>query len=378
MRGFKLKDIISIEYKDWLCELKSQIKRTQIKASISVNSQLIMLYWDLGRQICEKQETAKWGSGFIEQLSRDLKAEFPEMSGFYARNLLYCKQFYKFYTIQLTTKQPIPIVPQVEAQLQLPANKEDGILPQVEAKLDYNKMTLIPWGHHKMILDKCDNIPEAIFYINKTIENNWSRAVLEYQIETDLYKRQGKSTTNFKLTLPEPESDLANEIMKDEYCFDFLHLSDKVKEIDLEKALIQHMTQFLTELGKGFAYMGRQYPIRVGQTDLRIDLLFYHTKLRCYIVIELKVKKFEAGYLGNLLLYINAADKLIKDPRDNPTIGIMLCKDKDDVLVDFALDGINRPIGVGTYKYTELTEEEVKNALPTIEELKEELMRFDI
>jgi len=365
--------MISSDYKEWLSDLKSQIKRTQIKASISVNSQLIMLYWDLGRQITEKQETTKWGSGFIEQLSRDLRVEFPEMGGLSLTNLKYCKQFYTFYLPLFNENQ---ISQQVVGELQHIKYSDVIKSPQVVGELNKTTILLIPWGHHRLILNKCKDIPQALFYISKTIENTWSRSVLEYQIETNLYKRQGKATTNFKLTMPEPESDLANEIMKSEYNFEFLRMTDKVKEADLEKALIQHMAQFLTELGKGFAYMGRQYPIKVGTKDFKIDLLFYHTKLKCYIVIELKVREFDPDFTGKLVFYTTAVDELIKDANDKATIGILLCKDKDDIVVDYSLKNINSPIGVGKMRYIELSDE-IKAVLPSIEELQEEIRNFD-
>ena len=375
--------MISSDYKEWLSELKSQIKRTQIKASISVNSQLIMLYWDLGRQITEKQETAKWGSGFIEQLSRDLRSEFPEMMGFSRDNLFMARRFYLFYQSAITheiekveqlvqqSNNNTQIVEQAVQQLQQYENKADKMSSQIVPIF-----AIVPWGHHVLILKKVKDIPQALFYISKTIENTWSRSVLEYQIETNLYKRQGKATTNFKLTMPEPESDLANEIMKSEYNFEFLQMADKVKEADVEKALIQHMAQFLTELGKGFAYMGRQYPIKVGTKDFKIDLLFYHTKLKCYIVIELKVREFDPDFTGKLVFYTTAVDELIKDANDKATIGILLCKDKDDIVVDYSLKNINSPIGVGKMRYTELSDE-IKAVLPSIEELQEEIRNFD-
>jgi len=366
---------INTEYKEWLQNLKIQIKRTQIKASISVNNQLIMLYWDLGRQIVEKQEKAKWGSGLIDQVSNDLRKDFPDTTGLSKRNLQYCKQFYLFYSIE-SKMDTTSIVPQLEAQLQVIDNNTDIIMPQLVAQFGINRFFMTPWGHHRLIIDKCRTIEQALFYINKTIENSWSRSVLEYQIETNLYKRQGKAKTNFQFTLPEPESDLANEIMKSEYNFEFLQLSDKTKELELEKALIQHIQDFLTEMGKGFAFMGRQYPIKVGSTDFKIDLLFYHTKLKCHIVIELKARKFEPDFIGKLNFYVNAVNKFIKDDRDGATIGILLCTDTDEDIVDIALDGISRPIGVSRILYTELSEE-AKSILPSEKELQEELINFE-
>lgn len=335
------------DYKNWLFELKSTIQQRQIKAALAVNSQLIQLYWDLGRQIVEKQETAKWGSGFIDQLSKDLKEEFPEMGGFSAYNLRVCKNFYSFYSQEfIKAEQPVP--------------KILSILFQA------------PWGHHLLILKKIKNQPEAIFYVKETIENNWSRAVLEMQIETNLYGRQGKAITNFKNTLPEIDSDLANALLKDPYNFDFLNLTKAVKERDLETQLVANITQFLLELGKGFAYLGRQFTIEVGGKEFKTDLLFYHIKLKRYVVIELKVTEFEPEFLGKLNFYLTAIDKLVKADDDKPTIGILLCKSKNSVVVDFTLQDIKKPLGVSEFTYTELPKN-IREALPTVEQLTEQL-----
>jgi len=236
---------------------------------------------------------------------------------------------------------------------------------------------MLPWGHHKLIIDKCASVEQALFYVKKTVENNWSRSVLEYQIETNLYNRQGKSISNFETTLPTPQSDLANELFKDPYHFNFLELSEKVKEIDLEKALVAHISQFLLELGKGFAYMGRQYRFKIGNREYRSDLVFYHTKLKCYIIIELKVTEFEPEFIGKLNYYISAFNKLIKDDNDQQTIGILLCKNKDGYEVEFALKDVNKPISVSSYQYTELMDD-IKEALPSKEELQNELRNFNI
>ena len=374
------------EYRDWLRDLKQHIKTEQIKAAFSVNSQMIMLYWDLGRQITEKQEQAQWGSGFIEQLSKDLREEFPDMTGFSAKNLRTMRVFYKFYlpiwkqsvsklenSILTQSVQQIDnsILAQLVPELQQGEEQNFTIWKQVVSKL-----FLIPWGHHIKIMQKVKDIHQALFYINKTIENNWSRAVLEYQIESDLYNRQGKAITNFSLTLPVPQSDLANEMMKDPYNFGFLRLSEKVKETVLEKALVQHISHFLPELGIGFAYMGRQFSLKVGDDEYRTDLLFYHTRLKCYVVIELKTRKFEPEFVGKLNFYITAVNELVKDANDKPTIGMLLCKNKNNYAVEFSLKDIHNPIGVSTFHYTELTDE-IKAALPSVEALQDELLNFE-
>ena len=368
------------EYRDWLRDLKRQIKTGQIKAALSVNSQMIALYWDLGRQIAEKQEKAKWGSGFIEQLSRDLREEFPEMTGFSLRNLQIIKQWYLFYSQNeiSKTKQVVSQLPETlnsQAISQISKQFGDTAGDQFLAHI-VQKLSLIPWGHHVKIMQKVKDVDQAFFYINKTIENNWSRAVLEYQIESNLYGRHGKAVTNFKLTLPEPQSDLANEIMKDPYNFDFLRLSKKVMETDLERALVQHISQFLPELGIGFAYMGRQFLLKVGKKEYRTDLLFYHTRLKCYVIIELKTKEFEPEFIGKLNFYITAINELVKDNLDKPAIGILLCKNKDNYEVDFSLKDVNNPIGVSTFHYTELAED-IKAALPSAEDWQNELLTFE-
>ena len=406
------------EYRDWLLDLKQQIKTSQIKAALSVNSQMIMLYWDLGRQIVEKQETAKWGSGFIEQLSKDLCEEFPEMTGFSLRNLRFIKQWHLFYSqidlpivkqvvsqLPQTTntqksEQVVPnlknqIVAQVVRQfenstpaiseqlvqkLKQPDNQDNAIVaqlvPQLKVKQLVSQLILIPWGHHIKILQKIKDPRHALFYVNKTIENNWSRAVLEYQIETKLHARQGKAVTNFNLTLPAPQSDLANELMKDPYHFDFIRASEKLKEAELEKALVQHISQFLPELGIGFAYMGRQFALKVGTKEYRTDLLFYHTRLKCHVIIELKTTDFIPEFVGKLNFYITAVNELIKDTRDNPTIGMLLCKNKDNYDVEFSLKDVNNPIGVSTFHYADLADD-MKAALPPADKLQNELITFE-
>ena len=385
-----MNDLIKLsEYCDWLRDLKQQIKTGQIKAALSVNSQMIMLYWDMGRQIAEKQEKAQWGSGFIEQLSKDLREEFPEMKGFSRANLFRMQKFYKFYSpvinqVKNFVAQPVrqsgaiekQIVAQLMRQIQPADYENDTLFPQAGGEWDMNKILLIPWGHNVSIIENVKDLNQALFYIDKTIENNWSRAVLEYQIESNLYGRQGKAVTNFSLTLPAPQSDLANEMMKDPYNFAFIRLSEKVRETDLEKALVQHISQFLPELGIGFAYMGRQFALKVGDDEYRTDLLFYHTRLKCYVIIELKTRKFEPEFVGKLNFYITAVNELVKDSHDKPTIGMLLCKNKNNYAVEFSLKDVNNPIGVSTFHYTELTED-MKAALPSAEKLQNELLNFE-
>ncbi len=325
------------EYIEWLHSLKDKIGKAQIKAAISVNAELIKLYWELGKELSEKQEQQGWGNSIVENLSKDLKNEFPNMKGFSRRNLFYMKSFYAFY------KPDFEKVQQLVAQ--------------------------IPWGHNIKIISKSKNIEEAVFYLKETIENNWSRDVLDMQIESNLYERQGKAITNFTNSLPRPKSDLANQTLKDPYLFDFLTLKKDADEKSIEEQLTKHITHFLLELGKGFAFIGKQYHLEVGEKDYYIDLLFYHTKLRCYIVIELKATGFKPEYAGKLNFYLSAVDEILKTENENPTIGILLCKERDRVEAEYALRGMSKPIGIAEYKLSKAIPKDIKSELPTIEEI---------
>ena len=359
----------SPEYKEWLSNLKSKIRSTQIKTALAVNAGLIGFYWELGKMISEKQTV--WGSKFIEQLSKDLKAEFPGMEGFSRRNLFNTVQFYSFYSI---VQQPVgQIVQQVVAQLPN-GSKTTNEKSQQAVDLNWQQLVAkIPWGHNILIFSKSVDINEAWFYIQKTIEDGWSRAVLTLQIESGLYQRQGKAITNFKKTLPDISSDLAHQLLKDPYQFDFLTLTENYKEHELENALVENITKFLLELGSGFAYVGKQVPMQVGEKEFAIDLLFYHLKLRAYVVIELKTTEFEPEYAGKLSFYLSAANDLLRHPTDNPTIGLLICKNKNNIIVEYALKNINQPIGVSEYELTRQFPEQFRSSLPTIEEIENEL-----
>ena len=315
MKGFTSKE----EYIAWLKNLKEKFLQAQLKASVKVNSTLLEFYWELGADIVAKQKKTTWGSGFLKQLSKDLIAEFPEIKGFSKRNLEQIRRWYLFWS------KKISIAQQAVAQLE----NSKSITKQVAPQLDNSNSTQavrqlfqVPWGHNIVIIEKCKDTKKAFFYVNKTIENGWSRAVLVHQIKSDLYERQGKSINNFTLTLPQIQSDLAKEIIKDPYNFDFLSLGEKYKEQDLEKSLLNHVTDFLLELGSGFALVGRQKALQVGEREFFIDLLFYHTQMYCYVVVELKIVDFEPEFAGKLNFYVKAVDKQIKIERDEPTIGI--------------------------------------------------------
>lgn len=334
----------SSEYIKWIEELKNEIQQAQIKASISVNHLLLDLYWKIGKSISEKIHTQKWGSAVVQNLSRDLRKHFPNQQGFSRSNLFSMRKWYEFYAYS-------------------------GLKPQEIQQL----VGQIPWGHNVLIITKSKDIDEAQFYINKTIENNWSRTVLAHQIDLNFYERAGKAITNFKHTLPKPHSELANDTLKDPYKFDFLTLSEKAIEKDIEEQLVKHITSFLLELGEGFSFVGRQVPLKIEDEDFFIDLLFYHIKLKCYIVVELKSVKFRAEYAGKMNLYLSAVDDLMKTENENPTIGLLLCKSKSEVIAEYALRGTTQPIGVAEYEIVKSIPLNLKPNLPTVEKIEKEL-----
>jgi len=333
------------EYKTFITDIKSKINYTQVKIASTVNSALILFYWELGEMISTKQKETRWGSKFIEQIANDLKKEFPSLKGFSRTNLFYIKKFYEFYSVDLVQHSV-------------------GLIESIIFK--------IPWRHNIEILNKCKNIDEAIYYIKQTIVNNWNSDTLALNIKTDLYKRDSKSINNFKTTLPNPQSDLAIQTIKDPYVFDFLVFDKPFVKRDIENQLVDDITKFLLELGKGFAYVGRQYHLEIANQDYYLDLLFYHIELKCYVVIELKNRKFIPEFAGKLNFYISAVDTLLKKDSDNPTIGMLLCRDKNNIEVEFALRDIGKPIGVSEFELTEILPDNFKNSLPTIEEIEEE------
>lgn len=327
------------DYSEFLQALKERIRTSQIKAALAVNKELVLLYWQIGKDILERQEQEGWGAKVITTLAKDLKAEFPEMKGFSSRNLKYMRSFAAAYP-------------------------DEQIVQQAAAQ--------IPWFHNCILLDKVKDETERLWYIQQTIENGWSRAVLEYQIESKLYQRQGKAITNFEQALPKPQSELAQQLLKSPYNFDFLSLGKEAVERDLENALIAHIRDFLLELGVGFSFVGSQYALEVGGQEFRIDLLFYHLKLRCFVVIDLKMGKFEPAFSGQINFYVNAVDDLLKHPDDQPTIGMVLCKSKENTVVEYSLRGINTPIGVSTHTLEQLPQP-LQDSLPTVEQLQQEL-----
>lgn len=343
-------------YKKWISELKQRYKISQIKAAVKVNSELLHFYWLLGRDIAILYKKALWGSSFYDSLAKDLQDAFPDSKGFSPRNLRYMKKFYCLFSEQ-----------NVSNDNAVSGNRE--ILPQVGAKIFD-----IPWNHIKAIMDKCDEDSNmAMFYIDETIKNNWSRAVLLNFLDTNLYERQGKAISNFEASLPKAGSALAQEITKDPYNFDFLTIREDYDESELKKALINNIQKFLLELGTGFAFVGKEYRLSVGDTEQFTDLLFYNIRIHAYVVIEVKITEFEPSYVGQLGTYCVAVDHILKSEKDEKTIGLLVCKHKDDVVAKYALESSSQPIGVSAYQLSNLLPEDFKSSLPTIEEIEAEL-----
>ncbi len=371
------------EFKQWLIDLKVRIRQSQLRAAVKVNSELLRLYWDLGKDIVIRQMDTVWGSGFYKQVHKELKSEFPDMHGFSKSNLYNMKKFYLFYTQENTDFQQLAgklddtNFQQAVGNLGNTDNKSIANRTLYDEEFKSNILFSIPWGHHIEIFSKCKSIHEALFYVQKTIKNGWSRAMLMNFMDADLYHAQGKSINNFDKLLPDVQSDLAKETLKDPYNFDFLTLTENYKEKELEDALVDNITKFLLELGQGFAFVGRQYPIKVGSKERSIDLLFYHLELRCYVVIELKVKEFEPEHTGKLGYYIVAVDEQLKKDIDNPTIGLLICKTKDNIEAQYSLKSSSQPIGISEYSFSKLLPENFKSSLPSIEEIEKELNHED-
>lgn len=327
-------------YADWLSELKTRIHTAQQRATLAVNRELVLLYWQIGRDILARQAEQGWGSKVIERLAQDLRTAFPDMKGFSRANLMYMRAFAEAWP-------------------------DSEIVQQAVGQL--------PWGHNLVLLTRLKDPQQRLAYAQSAIAHGWSRNVLNIHIETALLERTGKAVTNFELTLPKPQSDLAHESLKDPYRLDFLGLGREAGERDIEKALVNHVTEFLLELGAGFAFVGRQVLLEVGGEEFFIDLLFYHLKLRCYVVIELKGGKFKPEHLGQLGFYMTAIDRQVKNEQDNPTIGLLLCKSKNKIVAEYALGDKNQPMGIAEYKLLESLPPELQTSLPTIEQIEREL-----
>lgn len=328
------------DYAAWLAELKTRIHQAQQRAALAVNRELVLLYWQIGQDILERQSREGWGAKVIERLAQDLRNAFPDSKGFSRANLMYMRAFAEAWP-------DAAIVQQAVGQL--------------------------PWGHNLVLLARLKSPQGRLAYAQRAVQHGWSRAILEMQIETRLLEREGKAITNFAECLPAPGTDLARQSLKDPYLFDFLRLGKEADEREIETALVQHITRFLLELGAGFAFVGRQVHLDVGGDDFFIDLLFYHLKLRCYVVIELKADKFKPEHLGQLGFYLTVVDAQVKSDQDNPTIGLLLCKSKNQVVAEYALREKTQPLGIAEYKLLESLPADLQAGLPSIEQIEREL-----
>ena len=338
----------------WIQDISKRFKRSQIKAATHVNREMLLFYWGIGADIVEKKMTSGYGSNFYNNLSNDLKDILPDVKSFSPRNLRYMADFYEMYK-------------DIENLQQVVAKYESENLQQVVANSDAGMIFRIPWGHHIQILTKCKgNRDKALYFVRQTLKNNWSRAVLMNFLDTELYERDGKAITNFEKLLPGVGTDLANELTKDPYNFDFLTMRAGYDEKELKDALMNNIQSFLLELGKGFAFVGREYRLVVGQTEQFIDMLFYNIQKHCYVVIEIKTRAFEPGDMGQLGTYIAATDGILRGENDNATIGLLICKTKDNVLAQYATSMVNVPVGISEYELNNLIPEDYKSSMPTI------------
>lgn len=345
---------VDAQYREWISEVSKRFHQSQIKAAVKVNDEMLRFYWQLGKELHDRKDKFSYGQSFYKTISRDLRRELPDVKSFSETNLRYMQKFAELYS-------EISNLPQVG---------EDFRSEEIEP------LFAIPWGHHKIIIDKCNGNPKkALFFVDQVIQNNWSRAVLLNFLDTDLYERQGKAITNFNLTLPAMQSDLAQEITKDPYKFDFITLTQSYNEKELKDALMDNIQKFLLELGNGFAFVGREYRIEIGSTENFIDMLFYHIRLHCYVVVEVKVTEFESSYAGQLGTYVVAVNHQLKTEKDEPTLGLLVCKSKDDIKAQYALEASSQPLGVSAYELSKLIPENFKGSLPSIDEIESELRK---
>ena len=335
-----------VGYAEWIADLKLRIRAAQQRAALAVNKEMLLLYWQIGRDILDRQAEAGWGAGILHRVEADLRAEFPAMRGFSRSNLLYMRAFAEAWP------DPDVIVQRFVGQL--------------------------PWGQNITLITKLKTVEERLLYASRAVEHGWSRPLLVHHIESRTLEREGKAVTNFEQRLPKPQSDLARETLKDPYRFDFLSLGSEAEEREIEAALVTHITKFLLELGAGFAFVGRQVHLEVGDRDFYVDLLFYHLHLRCYVVLELKADEFEPEHAGKLNFYLSAVDAQLRHEHDNPTIGLLLCKTNDRVVAEYALRDINKPMGVAAYQLVHALPPRLEANLPSIERLEAELTTADL
>ncbi len=350
------------KYVEWLADIKSRYRKSQIKAAVKVNSTLLEFYWSVGQDLVRLKAEERWGAGVVKQFAFDMRNAFPDETGFSYSNVKYMKRWYVFYYERITKSQQVvgEIRQQVvdEFRQQVGDPKGQRVVDLLEMPKNFG---FVPWGQHIDIISKCKDLDEALFYVNQVVENNWSRPELSEQITADLYGHQGTAITNFSRTLPQPQSELAQEILKDSYNFSFLDIKAKHDEKDLQEALEKNITRFLLELGKGFAYVGRQMELRMDEeTSFFPDLIFYHIPQKRYVIIELKAVKFAPEFAGKLNFYVTAADKLLKGDGDNPSVGLVICRTAKKTIVEWSLQDIQKPLGVATYQIEQIVERTVK------------------
>ena len=364
---------IDTEYKQWIQELSLRYRQSQIKASIRVNSEMLRFYWSVGKDITERQFDNKYGTHFYENLSRDLVAALNVKKGFSPTNLKYTKYFYSLYS-PLSENRQQPADELVDGNRQQPADElVDGNRQQPAD--EFELLFCIPWSHHQRIIDKAKgDSQKALFFVRKTWENQWGRGMLVNFLDTDLYEREGKALSNFSTVLPAAESDFAHQLIKDPYHFEFLQLNEKYSETELKDELMNKLSQFLLELGKGFSFVGREFRLNAGGKDKYIDLLFYIIPLHRYCVIEVKTTEFDFQDVGQLAGYTAMVDDLLNTPNDNPSIGLLICKERNAVLARYALSRINAPIGISKYELAQQQlPKDIQSALPSVEEIENEL-----
>ena len=365
---------IDVKYREWIQDVGQRFRINQIKAASKVNEQLLRFYWSLGRDISLMKLDAKYGAQFYKQLSRDIQAILPDARSFSVSNLKYMRYFYEMYPTvsnrqQLADDLKIDEMSQSSGVDLSPSENRQQLADDLDEQIIFR----IPWGHHILLLGKCkEDRDKALFYVRKTLENNWSRAVLTNFLDSNLYERQGKAVSNFALTLPAPQSDLAQAITRDPYCFDFLTIREKFDEKELKDAMMNSAEKFFMELGEGFAFLGREVRLEVGETEKFIDLLFYNVRIHCYVVVEVKATDFDSAYAGQLGTYVVAVNRQMKTERDAPTIGVLICKNMDRVEARYALEASSQPLGVSTYQLSRIVPKEFKGTLPTIKEIEAE------
>ncbi len=368
--------IIGAEFTALLAEVKGRIQSAQTRAVIAVNRELVCLYWDIGRLIEERQRREGWGAAVIPRLASALFNELPELKGFSKRNIDRMIAFYRAYPSPADfSPQPVANLPRPEEARQITARlPAPSSAPSSDAAASPGSLLWrIPWAHHVILMEKVKDPSIRRWYMEQTLANGWSRNVLALQIEAQAYVRHGSAASNFAAVLPGTQSDLAQQALKDPYIFDFLTLSEPFHERELETQLVRHLEKFLLELGQGFAFVGRQYRLNVGDTDFYIDLLFYHLRLRAFVVIDLKKGEFKPEYAGRLNFYCNVVNDILKHPSDQPTIGLILCQERDRLLAEYSFTGIDKPIGISTYQLTRALPRTLRSALPTVEEIETEL-----